>query len=194
MSSSKPGNDPPARLPRHTARLERHTIALRVASGNPKQVGGLLAAVIRYLGRGVRSRKGALAYLRQRGASPSLAAQLVEECSARRLLDDRACAALWAEHWARRGYAWMAIRQKLIDKGLDAEAIESAAQRLGTVADERERARSVVAEHALRSSGRQRARLARTLASRGFDPDLIDQILDESFDSPAKGGLAQDEC
>jgi len=95
-------------------------------------------------------------------------------------LDDRACAELWADHWARRGYAWSAIRLKLSEKGLDAHAIAHAASRLGTASSDDERARRIVTQHLRPGEGRrQQARLGRMLASRGFDQDLIERVLSE---------------
>jgi SOS response regulatory protein OraA/RecX len=98
------------------------------------------------------------------------------------MVDDRLCARLWADHWARRGYAWSAIRVKLSEKGLDEQAIEHAASWLGTASDDDARARLVIAQRLRRRAGaRQRSRLGRALASRGFDSDLIERILNESF-------------
>jgi len=164
MSSSKPGDD----------------------------VARALAALIRYTRAGVRSTRQVLAYLQQRGVSSDTAVRTVRLCQARGILDDRACARLWADHWARQGYAWAAIRQKLTEKGLDDSTIDDATHRLGLASDDGARARLVVAQRirlpaprsrqAGRGAGRPpRARLARTLASRGFDSELIERVLDESF-------------
>jgi len=141
----------------------------------------LSAAAARYARTGVRSAREALAYLRRAGASPTLAARLVAQCRARGLVDDRACARLVAEHWARRGYAWSAIRTKLLDKGLDDDAIARAAAQVGAERTDQERARAVSTSVLRRTRGRvlRAGSLARVLASRGFDEDLIEQILSE---------------
>ena len=151
-------------------------------SRGERRVGELVAAVARYSRTGVRSRCEAAAFLRRRGASAGLAAQVLAECRRCGLVDDRACAQLWADHWARRGYAWSAIRLKLADKGLDEEAIARAGQRAGMASDDGARARQLVASRARTGSGaRQRVRLARALAARGYDAELIEQVLDESL-------------
>ena len=107
-------------------------------------------------------------------------------CRARGWLDDAACARLWADHWAQRGYAWAAIRQKLTAKGLGDAAVEQAAQVLGLASDDEARASRLVASRMRRGpatgrgivlSPRQASRLARTLAGRGFDPQIIERVL-----------------
>jgi len=176
------------------------------------------AAVSRYVRSGVRSTHEALQYLRRRGVPVRRAVAVVSACQAQGLLDDRAAARLWANHWARQGYAAEAIRLKLADKAFDERDILEVIRPLRVSTAEEERARLVLARDARRrtrgapraeavgrnperahgqpaparrsgpgrpwreSKGRpSRARLARVLASRGFDPDLIDRLLAESF-------------
>lgn len=139
-----------------------------------------LDGAVRYARSGVRSTREVLTYLRRRGISEERARRTVADYHARGLLDDQACARLWAEHWARRGYAWSAIRVKLSAKGFDGQALERAARRVGGVSDDEARARLVVAAY-LRRHRSQAGRAARALASRGFDQDLIERILNESF-------------
>ena len=142
---------------------------------DPRRVG---TAFARYLRSGVRSTSEALAYLRRRGVSSSRAALLLADARRRGALDDRACARLWAEQWARRGWADAAIRAKLSAKGLPARAIEGAMTRMAR-AGEREAARAQ--QVAAASRARQPGPLARALALRGFEPDVIDRLLEESF-------------
>ena len=131
----------------------------------------LLAVVTRYTQHRVRSTQDVLARLRRAGASTGTAAQVVAE--------------LWADHWARRDYAWSAIRLKLSEKGLDAQTIDKAVHTLGSASQDEARARHAVTDALRRSSARstphQASRLARTLASRGFDSDLIERILNDTF-------------
>ena len=129
----------------------------------------------------VRSNEEVCAHLRRRGVSPRRAARALAACRARGLVDDRACARLWAEHWARQGYAWAAIRLKLSAKGLTDDAIRVAEQSMGRAPDDAARARQVVVQRARRAGSRGRLGLARALASRGFDADVIDRILTESL-------------
>ena len=133
----------------------------------------------RYLRGRVRSTSDTLAFLRRHGFSAATATRVIAACHAQSLLDDEACARLWAEHWARRGYAWALIREKLSAKGLPDSAIERAARHVGSAAaDDLARAR-----HALESRTRlgqgttQRVRLLRQLAARGFDNETIERVL-----------------
>jgi SOS response regulatory protein OraA/RecX len=103
---------------------------------------------------------------------------LVATFQAQGLLDDRAAARLWAEHWARQHYADSAIRLKLLAKGFDEPLARNTIARLTCDADDEERARRLLAQHLRRSSSRSvPSRLARLLASRGFDSELIERVL-----------------
>jgi SOS response regulatory protein OraA/RecX len=134
----------------------------------------------------VRSIQDVRTYLTQRGFPPAAAARAVSDCRTRGLLDDVACARLWAEHWADAGYASAAIHAKLAAKGFHADTIHDTTARLAASADDEARARLVANAFLARrgASTRQRASLARRLASRGFDPDVIERVLDESCGPP----------
>ena len=107
----------------------------------------------------------------------------MSEAKRRGALDDRACARLWAEQWARHGYADAAIRAKLAQKGLPPLAVEGAMTRLARAGeDDAARARHIAAAALARRGPWQPERLARLLACRGFDSDLIERLL-ESFES-----------
>ena len=137
--------------------------------------------VSRYTGGSVRSTQEVRAYLERRGVPSTVAARVIAECQTLGMLDDEAGARLWADQWARRGYAWTAIHAKLSLRGFSDETVERAAKRLGMAGDDEARARLVAA-----SLRRHRARpatrwsLARTLTSRGFDADVIERVLNES--------------
>lgn len=154
MSSSKPG---PTSSPR------------RIPSG-----------LSRYLASGVRSTHEVAAYLRARGASAREAAEVVEAYRARGILDDRAAARLCAEHWARRGYGSAAIRARLAAKGLDPVLIDEALRTLGDADDEAARAHALL-RRANAHAPQDRRRAARLLLARGFDQELVEQLLTESF-------------
>ena len=133
---------------------------------------------MRYLRTGVRSTRDALQYLSRRGLSLQRATGLVATFQAQGLLDDRAAARLWAEHWARQHYADSAIRLKLLAKGFDEPLARNTIARLLCDANDEERARRLLAQHLRRSSSRSvPSRLARLLASRGFDSELIERVL-----------------
>lgn len=156
MSSSKAADDPPSR-------------AIRV--------------VRQYLRYGTRSTAQLRAYLRTRGLAQPQIDAVVAECLRRRLLDDRASARLCTEHWARQGYATAAIRLKLAAKGFDDGLLQRVVSQYASERDDEARARQFLAGH-LRGQPDRRApaRLARTLASRGFDSELIERVL-QSFQS-----------
>lgn len=137
-----------------------------------------MTLLARYARTGVRSRQQLLTYLHRGGVPPRTAARLIAECETRGLVDDAAGARLWADHWARRGYGWAAIHAKLAARGFDARAIEAAGRRAGLASEDEMRARQFLTER-LRTGRIDRARLARALGSRGFDPDLIERLLDE---------------
>ena len=130
-----------------------------------------------------------MALLRRHGVSARGAVRAVKTYQAQGLLDDHTAARLWADHWARQGYAWVAIRAKLAAKGFPVRAVEAVAQRLAHPAEETTRARQLVAQQ-LRAgaTSQQRSRLARRLSSRGFDSELIETLLGEwSQKEPSRG-------
>ena len=133
---------------------------------------------MRYLRTGVRSTRDALQHLSRRGLSLQRATGLVAAFQAQGLLDDRAAARLWADHWARQGYAASAIRLKLLAKGFDEPLARETISRLTRDADDEERARRFLAQRLRRSGSRPvPSRLARLLASRGFDSELTERVL-----------------
>ena len=142
-----------------------------------------LATARRYVRASVRSRHEVTIYLHRRGVSPEIASRAVAMLGTQDVLNDGVCARLWAEQWARRGYASAAIRLKLAAKGLDEETITQTLTQRRISVDDAARARALAAR-ATRAGAHhlERTRVARRLASRGFDPDLIEQILNESFD------------
>ncbi len=139
-----------------------------------------------YLRFGTHSTSELRAYLRRHIVAERLIEPLIAEGTRSGWLDDRACTKLWALTLAERGYAWDAIREQLLTKGLDATLLERVLTSLRHVEDDAARARLVVASR-LRGRAqpdrRLRTRLARLLAQRGFDPDLIEQVLHESCGS-----------
>ena len=152
-----------------------------MSSSKPHDEPCVPTALSRYVRSGVRSTQEVVTYLRRHGVPPTRAARVVKQYRAQGLLDDRASARLWAEHWARRGYATAAIRLKLAAKGFDERVIDDTIHQWHPPSDDEERAREVVAQRVRRTAVRPaRARLARTLASRGFDSDVIERILNES--------------
>jgi len=135
-----------------------------------------LALATRYARAQVRSAHEVLAYLKRHQVSPRLCARILATCHAHGLVNDRACARLWAEQWARRGWAWRAIRVKLQAKGLLDEAIEAAEKSLEGEAGDALRAQQLIEQYGSAHSD-YRMRVARRLAARGFEADLIERLL-----------------
>ena len=150
MSSSRPAHDPTARR--------------------------ILALARRYLRYGTRSTAQLRAYLDARHLPPSLRDALIAQCMREGLLDDAACTKLWATQLRERGYALGAIREQLLEKGLPLDRIESALAALRVEADDAQVAAALV--RARRSS--QPQRLARWLAARGFDEDVIAELVSKN--------------
>ena len=100
------------------------------------------------------------------------------------LLDDRAAARLWADHWARQGYAAAAIYEKLSRKGFSNALSRFTLNQFDPSADDESRARTWLARRTRSGTASPApSRLARALASRGFDAELIERLLGESSDS-----------
>lgn len=136
-----------------------------------------LAAALRYAGTGARSTREVRAFLSRRAVAPRIAQRILAECRLRGVLDDRACARLLVEHWARQGYAGAAIRLKLAAKGLEGPGIAPIVESMARASDDEARARLVAARHGSRGG---RAGVVRRLAARGYEPDVIERVLSES--------------
>jgi SOS response regulatory protein OraA/RecX len=139
------------------------------------------ADALRYTRTGVRSTHDVLTFLRRRGVAAAAARRILSRCQAAGQVDDRAAARLWAGHWLRRGYARRLIRERLAAKGFHERAIAQAMHDLGPSTEDEDSARRVAAQPRYRRSSRPR--LARTLASRGFEAEVIERVLDASFGS-----------
>lgn len=145
----------------------------------------LRAVTTRFLRSRVRSTQEVLSLLRRQGASARAVARAVRAYRAQGVLDDRAAARLWAEQWARQGYAASAIRLKLSEKGFPNGLATDVVTRYHPPTDDEARARQLMARRTRPGAARlSRIRLARTLASRGFDAELIERLLGESLDGP----------
>lgn len=137
-----------------------------------------LSVVRRYVRFGARSVNEVRVYLKRRGISEPLARQAIAESLREGALDDRVCAKLWAIRFSDDGFAWAAIRAKLRDKGFEEPLIHATVRPLQQDADDATRAATLVS-HRYRGHRRPCAphRVARWLASRGYDADLIEHIL-----------------
>ena len=135
-----------------------------------------------YLRTGTRSRAEVRAYLRQRGMAVPDAARVTRELERSGALDDRVCAKLWMQRLADAGYAWPVIRERLREKQLSERLINECLTHARDDDPDHDRLRAIATArlaHLPASDSRRRQRLARWLASRGFDLDLIEPVLAE---------------
>lgn len=137
----------------------------------------------RYLRFGIRCSHELRTHLQTAGIPVRTVASVLAACARQGLVDDRACAKLWATRLADRGYAWAAVREQLLEKGLGSRVIAEVLAPLAAREPDASRARLLLeremgqARPTHGSASHLHARLARLLARRGFDPDLIDQVL-----------------
>ena len=158
-------------------------------AGKPPEDDRAVSALARYVRHAVRSTHEARAYLQRLDTSPERVTSAIRIGVARGDLNDAACARLWAEQWARQGYAWAMIRERLRAKGLDEAAVAAGARAIGAPESDAERARAWIhARHPARADAQEapgRARLSRLLSARGFDSELIEQVVNETAGHPA---------
>jgi SOS response regulatory protein OraA/RecX len=142
--------------------------------------------VRQYLRTGPRSARELSAHLERSGAPPAIVDEVLSACRASGLIDDVACAKLVAGHWARHGYAWAAIRLKLADKGVDDDAIRAAERDVDGSDGDPARARALIGQRlASGQASAHRQRLARLLASHGYEPDLIEHVITQAVGAPS---------
>lgn len=144
----------------------------------------VVARAVLYVQRGVRSTRDVTAYLTRLGLNSQQAQSIVEKFVQKGLVNNRACARLWADHFARKGFAWPLIRLKLSEKGLDDQAIDAANERGSLSATDRQRALGLIAQwRSKRSALSGKVALARRLASYGFEEELINELTESFPDS-----------
>lgn len=117
-------------------------------------------------------------YLRQRGYAAPAVSFVLQHARQQGWLDDRACAKLLAVRLADHGWAWRAIHEQLLAKRFDPSVIQEIANTLDLPGTDEQRARTMLHDAGSRPSGpASRSRVARRLAQRGFDADLIERLL-----------------
>lgn len=154
-----------------------------MSSSKPANDARTQQSALRYLRTGTRSAAELQRFLQSRGIAPTRIRTLLTEGRRRGWLDDAACAALVATSLSDRGYAARLIAQRLAAKGLGDSLIARTLARLNADVDDASRALAFVRARAggRRTDDRLRARLGRALAARGFDADLISQVLVEAL-------------
>jgi regulatory protein len=140
-----------------------------------------LALTRRYLRYGTRSTAQCHAYLAARSIDSSLVTSLIARCTQEGWLDDAACARLWAGTLRERGYALSAIHTQLQEQGLADAVIAPALDRLRKEADDARWAAELVRRKRLARGPQARPQqVARWLAQRGFDEEMIAEVVSDS--------------
>jgi len=142
--------------------------------------------VLRKLTAQQRSRSELAKALKERDVPDDAAGQVLDRMEDVGLVDDTAFAESWVRsRQARRGLSRRALRQELVNKGVDRDDIDDA---LSAVSPEDElAAATALAEKKLRAMGGlerdvQYRRLAGALARRGFSAGLTSQVLASVLD------------
>jgi regulatory protein len=127
--------------------------------------------------------------LRRRGAPPDVAAQVVEQLTARGYVDDAEFARRWVESRAARGYGVARLANELRARGVAPALIEAALG--GVAADPVASARAVAARRlaALRRAAPDRValRLRDYLLRRGYDPRVAVHVARDLAGGDAPG-------
>lgn len=122
--------------------------------------------------------------LRDRGAPPEVAADVVDDLAGRGYLDDAAFARHWVETRSARGYGAARLRAELRHRGVASDLIDAALGGLST-ARALDKARAVAARRlpALRrvDADRAAARLRDHLLRRGYSAAVVARVLRETL-------------
>ena len=159
---------------------KRRSPQRRVRSGAPPDVRRQADRFARrYLRFGIRSIAEFRAYLCQRNIPESVVQSLIDSYARDGILDDRAYAKLRAAMMAERGYAWPAIREQLVAKGIDSMLADRMISLVAQGQSDATRAHALACQRARGrlADDQLRQQLARWLAGRGFHPDVIEQAL-----------------
>jgi regulatory protein len=138
---------------------------------------------IRLLARRPHSRKEVTQKLRLRGCPDPILSEVLRRLIDKGYIDDAATCETYCQELIRKGFGPRVIRQRLASRGIDAGLIRSALTRHYLFEVVRENARRA----ALRKKGQLesrclkknelRMRLARFLTQRGFEPDIIHEVM-----------------
>jgi SOS response regulatory protein OraA/RecX len=130
----------------------------------------------KYLRFGIRSAEELRAYLRARNISEKLIKSVALFFEQQSWINDAACAKISAENLARKGYPIGAIKQRLLDKQIREELIETALrpfEKTGDIAI----ARQLIQENPSHvKTSKMKLKLLSKLKRRGFDEDTIEKI------------------
>ena len=148
-----------------------------------KELSRARAKAVRLLGPAPLTGRQLTDRLRKRDFAPEVVATVVAECIDHGWVDDVDYARRWLERRRAQGYGRRRIHAELTQRGI-AEAIATRALEEEAPGGELAAAR-IAGARKLKSLGtiaddRDRAKLARFLASRGFDGHIARQIVEEA--------------
>lgn len=129
--------------------------------------------------------------LESRGFDPDACREAIDALRARGLLDDRRAGDAIARRLLARGpLARHMLVDRLVDEGIDPDlASQVADDALRDAVDGPDTLRTLLDGH----HGRDRLRLARRLASRGFDEEALRELLDADAETDATEDHSSDE-
>lgn len=129
-----------------------------------------------------RTEKEMALKLKARGCGPDTSGRVIEFLKKQRLIDDLAYAKeLIASRMRDNPRGKYALEHELKQKGIAEGTIAEAFERMEGSFDEKEMAERLamkkMSERAMRTGANVRGRLYRFLASKGFDPDTVDDAV-----------------
>jgi regulatory protein len=129
---------------------------------------------VQYLARRARTEAQVAAFLARAGASAACIRTLLARFRKRGYLDDATYALQWAQaRLARRPVGPARLEAELLAKGFDQSVAEKAVRQIYAEVDQRELARSLLAQKPSR-------RNATFLRQQGFDDETIEAVLEMS--------------
>ena len=158
----------------------------------PKARASALESAFRILARRDHTREELAAKLRKKGFDPRAIASALVRCRELGYLDDAKTAVILAGHLAESGYGPLRVRQALMQKGLDDEAIQQALAHCGDEEAQVLRARCLLEKKASRLNReadpwKRRQKAYRFLAGRGFLSSVINRAITDVGDPDLSG-------
>jgi regulatory protein len=138
---------------------------------------------IRLLARRPHSRRELTQKLRLRGCPDPILSEVLSRLIDRGYIDEAATCETYCQELIRKGFGPRVIRQRLAKRGFDAELIRGALTTNYLLEVVRENARAAAVRKKGQLENRRlkttelRIRLARFLTQRGFEPDVIHEVM-----------------
>lgn len=167
------------------------TAELEQAAQAQRSYEGVLQAAARLVNRRMLSRMELEAKLRQRGWAAELIGRVIQRLEELGMVDDQKLGELLIEEWQKKGVVGQELlRAKLLRRGLKPELVEGLLNQATAGRDLRQEAMALGRARLARLRGLnglvQRRRLAGFLLRRGFDPELVEEVV-EKLTGPGAG-------